>query len=51
MQETQERCVQSLGWEDSLEEGTATHSAWKTPRMEEPGGLCPLGRRMSDMTE
>ena len=31
MQETQ---VQSLGWEDSLEEGMATHSsilAWKIP--------------------
>ena len=31
MQETQ---VQSLGWEDPLEEGTATHScilAWRTP--------------------
>ena len=31
MQETQ---VQSLGWEDPLENGTATHSstlAWKTP--------------------
>jgi len=24
-QETQETWVQSLGWEDSLEEGTATH--------------------------
>ena len=34
--------VQSLGWEDPLEEGTATHSsilAWKIPRIEEPGGL------------
>ena len=34
--------VQSLGWEDPLEEGMATHSgilAWKIPRAEEPGGL------------
>ena len=39
MHETQ---VQSLGWEDPLENGMATHSsilAWKTPRTEEPGGL------------
>ena len=30
----QETWVRSLGWEDSLEEGTATHSsilAWRTP--------------------
>ena len=34
--------VQSLGWEDPLEEGMATHSrilAWKIPWTEEPGGL------------
>ena len=39
MQETQ---VRSLGWEDPLEKGMATHSrilAWRTPRTEEPGGL------------
>ena len=39
MQETQ---VQSLGWEDPLEEGVATHSsvlAWRIPWTEEPGGL------------
>ena len=39
MQETQ---VQSLGWEDSLEEGMATHFsilAWRIPWTEEPGGL------------
>ena len=39
MRETQ---VQLLGWEDSLEKGTATHSnilAWKIPWTEEPGGL------------
>ena len=30
-----ETWVQSLGWEDALEKGTATHSstlAWRTPR-------------------
>ena len=34
--------VRSLGWEDALEEGMATHSsvlAWRIPWMEEPGGL------------
>ena len=37
----QETCVQSLVWEDPLEEGKATHSsilAWRIPRTEEPGG-------------
>ena len=32
--------VQSLGWEDPLEKGTATHSsilAWRIPWTEEPG--------------
>ena len=40
MPETQETQVRSLGREDPLEEGTATHSsilAWRTPRTEEPG--------------
>ena len=34
MQEPQETQVQSLGWEDPLEEGMATHSsilAWRIP--------------------
>ena len=34
--------VQSLGWEDLLEEVMATHSsilAWRIPWTEEPGGL------------
>ena len=38
----QETWVQSLGWEDPLEEGMATHSsilAWETPWAEEPGRL------------
>ena len=46
MQETQETWVQSLGWEDPLEEGTATHSSiisWRIPWTEEPGGLQPIG--------
>ena len=42
----QETWVQSLGWEDPLEEGTATHSsilAWRIPRTEEPGRLQSMG--------
>ena len=40
--EVQETWVLSLGQEDTLEEGMATHSsilAWKIPWMEEPSGL------------
>ena len=43
MQETQ---VQTLGQEDPLEEGKATHSstlAWRIPWTEEPGGLQSMG--------
>ena len=46
MQESQETQVQSLGGEDPLEEGTATHSsilAWRIPWTEEPGGLPSMG--------
>ena len=42
----QETWVQSLAWEDPLEEGMATHSsilAWKIPWMEEPGRLQSMG--------
>ena len=38
--------VQSLGLEDALEEGMATHSsilAWRIPWMEKPGGLQSMG--------
>ena len=38
--------VLSLGWEEPLEKGTATHSnilAWRIPRSEEPGGLQSMG--------
>ena len=43
MWETQ---VQSLGWEDPLEKGTATGSSiltWRIPWTEEPGGLQSVG--------
>ena len=43
LQETQ---VQSLGWEDPLEKGMATHSstlAWKIPWTKEPDGLQSMG--------
>ena len=46
MQETWETWVQSLGWEDTLEEEIATRSsilAWKIPWTEEPGGLWSIG--------
>ena len=36
----QETWVRSLGWEDPLEKGMATHSgtlAWEIPWIEEPG--------------
>ena len=42
----QEIRVQSLGQEDPLEEGMATHSsipAWKIPWTEEPDGLQSMG--------
>ena len=54
MQKTQ---VQSLGQEDLLEKGMATHSsilAWKIPRAEEPGrwatvyGVAKSRTRLSD---
>ena len=51
------------GWEDPLEEGTATHSsfvAWRIPRTSEPGeshgrrkleGYSSYGHKELDMTE
>ena len=42
----QETWVQSLGWEDLLEKGMATHSrilVWRIPWTEEPGGLQSVG--------
>ena len=50
MQETRH---QSLGREDPLEKGMATHSsilAWRISWMEEPGGLQSMGLQESDMT-
>ena len=47
MQETR---VGSLGQEDLLEEGMATHStvlAWEIPWTEEPGGLQSTGSQKS----
>ena len=50
-----EAWVRSLGWEDSLEEGVATHAsflAWRIPWTEEPGGLQFMGlkRVRGDLT-
>ena len=48
-----ETWVRSLGWEDSLEKGMATHSsilAWRIPWTEEPGGLQSMDSQL-DMTE
>ena len=42
----QEAEVQSLGQEDPLEKGIATHCsflAWRIPQTEEPGGLQSTG--------
>ena len=51
----QETWVQSLGWEDPLEKGMATHCsilAWRIPWTEEPGRLYSLwGHKESDRTE
>ena len=53
MLEKQKPRVQSLGQEDPLEEGMATHSsvlAWRTTRTEEPGGP-QSGARLSARTQ
>ena len=50
MQETQ---VQSLGQEDPLEKGMATHYnilAWKIPWTEEPDGLQSIVSKELEMT-
>ena len=54
MQKTQDTQVQSLGREDPLEEGMATHSsilAWRIPWTEEPGGLQSIASKELDTTE
>ena len=52
---TQETQVQSLGQEDSLEKGMATHSnilAWRIPWTEEPSGLQSMeSQKELDTTE
>ena len=50
----QETWVQSLGWEDPLEKGMATHSnvlVWRIPWTEEPGKLQLVGCKELDTTE
>ena len=45
--------VQSLGWEDPLEEGMATHSsilAWRNPWTEEPGRLQSMGSQRAGLS-
>ena len=52
MQKMQEMRVQSLGWEDPLEEGKETHSsvlAWRIPWIEEPVGYSPQGGKELDI--
>ena len=55
MQETLETWVRSLGWEDTLEEGTGTRSsilAWRLRWTEEPGEATVHGshRGMTEAT-
>ena len=50
----QETQVRSLGREDPLEKGMATHSSiltWRISWMEEPGGLRSMGLQELDTTE
>ena len=50
----QETWVQSLGWEDPLEDGMATHSiilAWRSHGQRSLVGYSPLGGKELDMTE
>ena len=54
MQEMKEMRVRSLGGEDPLEEGVATHSsvlAWRIPQTEEPVSLSPQSHQEQDTTE
>ena len=51
---TWEKRAQSLGQEDPLEKGMATHSgilAWRIPWTGEPAGYSPWGCKELDMTE
>ena len=50
----QETWVRSLGREDSLEKGMATHSsilAWRIPWTEEPGGLQGVTKNWTQMND
>ena len=43
--------IQSLGWEDPLEEDMGIRIlAWRIPWTEEPGGLQSMGHNESDVT-
>ena len=49
-----ESWVQSLGWEDPLEEGMAIYSsmlAWRIPMERSLAGCCPWGCKESVVTE
>ena len=46
--------MQSLDWEDPLEEEMATHSsilAWRIPWTEEPGGLQYMGSQLTQLSK
>ena len=50
----QEIQVHSLGWEDPLEKGMATHAsilAWRIPWTEESDGLQSMGHKEPDANE
>ena len=50
----QETWVRSLGWEEPLEKGTATHSSiltWRIPWTEDPGRLQSMSCKELDTTE
>ena len=54
MQETQETCAQSLGWEDPLEEEMATHSVFlpgESHGQRSLAGYSSWGHKESDTTE
>ena len=49
----QETWIRSLGWEDALEKGMATHSSiltWRISWTEEPGQPQSMGSQELDMT-
>ena len=50
----QETWVQSLGWEDPLEKGTATHPsilAWRIPWTEESGVQNEARKRLTELCQ